>query len=255
MNTFNHKDGNTLTISSAEIYYEETGSAYKPVLLFLHGGFGNIEDFNTLLTKIEKDFRIVGIDSRGQGKSTLGQEKLTYELIANDVEQILKHLAINELSIIGFSDGGIIGYRLAAYSNFKINKLITIGSRWHKSNVFETQEILSAVDPQKWRKKFPEMVAGYEKINPQPDFDILTSEVVDMWLNTNSYPNEDVKNIIAETLIIRGDKDHLVKRNFVFDIAGLIENSHLSNIPFAGHAVYIEQPEIMNLIINKFLNQ
>lgn len=255
MKIFNHKDGNTLSIGSAKIYYEETGSLGKPVLLFLHGGLGNIEDFNGIISKIEKDFHIVGLDSRGQGKSTLGDEKLTYELLQSDVEQILKHLHIHELNIIGFSDGGIVAYRLAAYAELKINKLITMASRWHKENVVETKEILSAVDAKKWREKFPQMVSVYEKLNPKPDFDNLITEVANMWLNLNSYPNEDVNKIKADTLIIRGDKDHLIKRKFVFEAAEEIENSNLSNIPFAGHAVHIDQPEITAITINKFFDQ
>lgn len=255
MKLFNHRDGNTLTIDTAKIYFEETGNAEKPVLLLLHAGFGNIEDFNSIIPKLKGEYRIIGIDSRGQGKSTIGNKKLTYKLLQNDVEQVLKHLNIIELNIIGFSDGGIVAYRLATSSNLKIDKLITIGSRWHESNVDETKSVLSAVDANKWREKFPDMVSAYETQNPEPDFTKLSSELVNMWLNKESYPNEEVKNIKADTLIIRGDKDHLVKRKFVFEIAGLIENSNLSNIPFAGHAMHIDQPEIFILTMNEFLNK
>ncbi len=254
MKTFNHKDGNTLSIGSAKVYYEDAGSPGKPVLLFLHGGFGNIENFNIIVPKIERDFRIVGIDSRGHGKSTLGDEKLTYEIIQDDIEQILKHLEINELNIIGFSDGGVVAYRLATYADLKINKLITLGSRWHKDNVTETKNILSGVDAKKWSEKFPETVREYEKLNPQPDFDSLVTNVVNMWLIADSYPNKDIENIKADTLITRGDQDQLTKRKFVFEAAELIKNSNLSNIPFAGHAVHIDQPEITTITINKFLN-
>jgi pimeloyl-ACP methyl ester carboxylesterase len=64
-----------------------------------------------------------------------------------------------------------------------------------------------------------------------------------------------VKNIKAETLIIRGDKDHLVRRKFTFDLAEIIEHANLSNIAFAGHAVQIDDPEVLMLEINKFLNR
>lgn len=255
MKLFNHRDGNILTIDTAKIYFEETGNPGKPVLLLLHGGFGNIEDFNSIIPKLKVEYRIIGIDSRGQGKSTIGNKKLTYEALQNDVEKVLEYLNISELNIIGFSDGGIVAYRLAAFSNLKIDKLITISSRWHESNVDETKAVLSAVDENKWREKFPDMVSAYEKQNPEPDFAKLSLEVVNMWLHKKSYPNEEVKNIKADTLIMRGDKDHLIKRGFVFDIAELIENSNLSNIPFAGHATHIDQPEIFILTIHEFLNK
>jgi len=62
-----------------KIYYKEVGNPDKPVLVFLHGGLGNIEDFNSVVPLLGDAFRIIGVDSRGQGKSSLGVEGLTYE--------------------------------------------------------------------------------------------------------------------------------------------------------------------------------
>src|SRR6266849_8656389 len=131
MKTFDHNSGEYLQIDGSKIYFETVGNEDSPALLFLHGGFGNIEDFNITLPNINESFRIIGIDSRGQGKSTLGSKELTYQLIQQDVERILEHLDIDKLSIIGFSDGGIVAYRLASLTSLNITKLVTIGSRWH----------------------------------------------------------------------------------------------------------------------------
>jgi pimeloyl-ACP methyl ester carboxylesterase len=49
MKTFHHDSGEYLDIDGARIYYEITGNENSPALLVLHGGFGNIEDFNTIL--------------------------------------------------------------------------------------------------------------------------------------------------------------------------------------------------------------
>ena len=255
MKTFNHSSGNTLAIDTAEIYFEETGNSNKPVLLLLHGGFGSVEDFNILLPEFKNEFRIIGIDSRGQGKSSIGKTPLCYELLQSDIESVLKHLGISELSIIGISDGGVVAYRLGSYSDLKIIKLITIGSRWHSDNVVETAEILSNVTSASWKKKFPETVAFYEKVNPDPDFNKLAPQIVNMWMNEKSYPNDNVKNISANTLIIRGDNDHLTKRKFVCDLAENIKDANLSNIAFAGHVVYTEELKVLMLTINRFFEQ
>ena len=171
------------------------------------------------------------------------------------IESILKHLHVTDLNIIGISDGGVVAYHLASYSDLKIKKIITIGSRWHGDNAIETKEILSSVTSESWKKKFPETVALYESINPAPNFDKLSQRVVNMWMNEKSYPNEVVKNISAQTLIIRGDKDHPIKRKFVFALAENIEGVNLSNIAFAGHVVYTEELQILMLTINKFLEE
>lgn len=255
MNQFNHASGSYITTGDgAKIYYEETGEAGKPVLLLLHGGFGNMEDFNTLLPGLEGAFRVIGVDSRGQGKSTMGNQPLSYELLQADVEQLLTQLEIDELSITGFSDGGIVAYRLASFSNLRVKKLITIGARWHSNNARETKEILGAVSARAWREKFPGTVQAYEQLNPEPNFDRLTDAIVSMWLKEDSYPNESVGNITADTLVIRGDKDHLVRRKFVFEVVDKIQHASLSNIAFAGHAAHVDEPEVVRLTLNRFLN-
>ena len=129
MRNFDHNSGEYLDVDGARIYYEVTGNENSPALLVLHGGFGNLEDFNSILPKLNKEFKVIGVDSRGQGKSTLGEQALTYEQIQKDVERVLAHLDIETVSIIGFSDGGITAYRLASLTSLNIEKLVTIGSR------------------------------------------------------------------------------------------------------------------------------
>ncbi|MBA3832191.1 MAG: alpha/beta hydrolase [Chthoniobacterales bacterium] len=150
MKPFNHLAGKHLEGDGAKIYYEPTGAEDGPVLLFLHGGFGSIEDFNPVLAGLQKDFRVIGIDSRGQGKSTLGEDALTYGRVQKDVERVLDHLGIDTLSVIGFSDGGIAAYRLASLTSLKVEKLVTIGSRWHLKNTESVRELLAKVTGESW---------------------------------------------------------------------------------------------------------
>jgi pimeloyl-ACP methyl ester carboxylesterase len=254
MNMFGHQSGTYLQIGNAKIYYEIAGNINGLALLVLHGGFGNNEDLNDILPGLAHNFKLIGIDSRGHGMSTMGDEKLSYQLIQEDVEKVLALLGIDELSIIGFSDGGIVAYRLAAFSKLKINRVITIGSRWHHKNALETKEILTRITPESWKEKFPWMYDSYQKLNPKPDFDKLMSAVINMWLDTGptGHPNEHVDNINCPVLISRGDQDHLVSRECVFELAEHIKNASLLNVPFAGHAAFKDQKEIFGICVNKF---
>lgn len=257
MKNFDRNSGQYLQVDGAKIYYETSGKEDNPTLLLLHGGFGNIEDFNTIIPDLDKEFQIIGIDSRGQGKSTLGSKELTYEQIQKDIEHVLEHLNIDRLTIIGFSDGGIVAYRLAALTSLKIEKLVTIGSRWHLKNTESTKEIFSKITGESWKKKFPATYDAYQKLNPEPNFDLLAQSIVKMWLDPNSsgYPNEAVTNISCPLLIVRGDDDHLISRETVFELSGIVKNSRLLNIPFAGHAAFEDQKEIFMISLNKFLNE
>jgi pimeloyl-ACP methyl ester carboxylesterase len=161
------------------------------------------------------------------------------------------------LSIIGFSDGGITAYRLASLTSMNVEKLVTVGSRWHLKNTEPTRERFLKITGESWRKKFPATDDAYQKLNPEPDFDFLTQSLVKMWLDPNSsgYPNEAVKNISCPLLIVRGDEDHLLSREAAIELSGLVENSRLLNIPFAGHVAFEEQKEIFMISLNEFLKR
>jgi pimeloyl-ACP methyl ester carboxylesterase len=256
MGTFDHSSGEYLDVDGARIYYEITGNKERPPLLVLHGGFGNLEDFNSFLPDLSGEFEVIGIDSRGQGKSTLGPRPLTYEELQRDVQRVLAHLNINTLNIIGFSDGGITAYRLASLTSLNVEKLVTIGSRWHLKDIEPTRAMFSKITGESWRKKFPSTYDAYQKLNPEPDFTQLAQAVVQMWLDSNSsgYPNEAVKNISCPLLIVRGDDDHLSSREAVVELSGLVKNSTLLNIPFAGHVAFEDQKDIFLICLNQFLN-
>jgi pimeloyl-ACP methyl ester carboxylesterase len=251
---FDHNSGDYLDTDGARIYYEFTGSENDPTLLVLHGGFGNLEDLNPILRALDKEFKVIGIDTRGHGKSTPGDKALTYEQIQKDVERVLAHLEIDNLSIMGFSDGGVTAYRLASLTSLNIQKLVTIGSRWHLKNTVPTRELFLKVTGESWRAKFPDTYDAYQKLNPAPNFDLLARSLVKMWLDPtpSGYPDDAVSNISCPLLIVRGDDDHILSREAVCELAGLVKGSRLLNIPFAGHAAFAEQKEIFMISAREF---
>jgi pimeloyl-ACP methyl ester carboxylesterase len=153
------------------------------------------------------------------------------------------------------SDGGIAAYRLAAFSTLNIEKLVTIGSRWHVNDALLIKGILLKVTPESWKKKFPEMYNLYQRLNPEPDFDRLMQALVVMWLDQSAagYPNEQLKQWTNPMLITRGDKDRLTSGKSAADLAGLLKNAMLLNIPFAGHVAFNDQPEIFKIALQQFL--
>jgi pimeloyl-ACP methyl ester carboxylesterase len=196
----------------------------------------------------------LGIDSRGHGKSTMGSEKLTDAQMQRDVEMVLSHLHISRLSILGFSDGGIVAYRLAAFSNLHIDKIVTIGSRWHWKNADSTRHILQAVTAESWRKKFPGTFEMYERLNPERDYDRLAKSLVALWMDSTEtgYPNENLQKIDFPLLMIRGENDPLTSVEGFSELQSLIKNSSILNVPLAGHAPFATQAVMIKSSLRNF---
>lgn len=257
MKTFDHQSGQYLSIDTASIYYEVAGTPNKPVLLVLHGGFGNLEELNPVLSKLGKRYTLIGIDSRGHGKSTIGASRLTYERLQKDAEQVLQHLKIESVSILGFDDGGIVAYRMAAYSKLKVERIATIGSRWHYKNADSIRAVLKGAFDSNWKQTFPVIYEDYERLNPESDFNVLAQSLVKMWLDpgASGYPSFNLQRYTGPLLIVRGDKDHLVSPTAVTELAALLPNAVLFNVPFASHAAHAEQKEMVMLALEQFFSK
>ncbi|MDR1983619.1 MAG: alpha/beta hydrolase [Prevotellaceae bacterium] len=254
---FTHQTGKYLDIDGAKIYYEEIENKDKPVLLFLHGGLGNIEDFNSILNLFTNDYHIIGIDSRGHGKSTLGTNKLTYERLQFDVESVLNHLQMQDVTIIGFSDGGIVAYRLAASNKIRIQKLVTIGATWSLEDAELVEKLMGGTTLEEFRKIFAKKFEFYQTNNPQPDFNKFVKCLLEMWIDKTEagYPYANITDINVPVLIVRGNDDDMFPLESAFELTKKIKNSLLLNIPFASHRAFREYPQIFETITKDFLRK
>lgn len=253
---FTHKNGYYLNIDNAKIYCEIIGNPKGQPLILLHGGLGNMTDFNGVLESIPSGYKIIGVDLRGHGKSTLGDKELSYAQYQSDIEAILDYLKVDTYSLFGFSDGGIVGYHLAVSKFSKLELLITLGSQWRLEKDDPSIEIMEGLTAEAWNEMYPDSVTYYQKENPEPNFNLLVSKVKNLWLDPTSaeYLKNTVANIKCSTLIMRGDDDFLFSLGEAVALVGAIDNSKFLNIPFAEHEAHKEYPEVFCSVINRFLS-
>jgi pimeloyl-ACP methyl ester carboxylesterase len=253
---FDHASGQHLNCGDAAIYSETAGNPAGPPLVLLHGGLGTVADFNGILASLPEHFRLLGIDLRGHGASTAGSARLSYAQYQADVEAVLAHLGIGSYRILGYSDGGIVAYRLAAAAPSRVQQLITLGAQCRLEADDPSLPAFNNLTADGVRQRFPDWVALYERVNPKPDFDVLVRAVRETWLDAGpeGYPNETVRSITAPTLIIRGDQDRLFAMREAVEVRSRIAGAAFMNIPFAGHAAHDEGKELFIMAVNRFLS-
>lgn len=227
------------------LFVAEAGRADGPPVVLLHGGLGSRADFIPLARHLASDFRLIAIDSRGHGRSTLGAAVLNYRQLADDVAAVLAALGLTRAGIIGHSDGGIVALRLAASGAMAPAFVVTVGAHWHLPPDDPTRTIYQDVTVRDWREMFAAQVARYEAENPAPDFDRLFAATRAMWLDDgpDGYPGATVGQITAPLLVVHGDDDFLVSRRQSCALADQVAGARLLNLPFAGHSVLEDAPE------------
>ena len=109
--------------SGIKLYYEEYGKEDEYPLLFLHGNGESLETFKYFFDKLN-NYRLIFVDSRCHGKSSYGE--LHFNLMRDDIIKLIEELKINRLSIVGYSDGGILAILLSMKLK-NIDKIFAIG--------------------------------------------------------------------------------------------------------------------------------
>lgn len=256
MQGFDHHSGEYLDIEGAKIYYEVIGNKNGQPLLFLHGALGNIEEFNDIILDLSQEYKIIGIDNRGHGKSALGSQELSYELLQKEVEAILAHLNISVLNIFGFSNGGTIAYRLAAFTRLNIKKIITVGSPWHNKQAKRLIDVFKNLTVDHWKEECYSDYESYQKLNPEPDVRRIFKSVINMALDQSDKgrPNENIKNILCPMLITRGESDPIVSNSDIVELSKILNEVEILNISSASHKAFHEQPKVFREKLNAFLS-
>ncbi len=246
-------ESHTVNVRGAALRTRRVGNPSGRTLLFLHGGLGSMEDFDPLIGQLA-GFHNVLVDSRGHGGSTL-RGPLSYERLALDAEAVIDLYGLTEPVVIGHSDGGIAAIRMAAAKRKNIGGLVLLGAHADPPSASLLNGIFAKLTAEAWRAKFPDGVALYERLNPEPDFDRLFGEALAMWRDTSSgnYPGDLAELVASPTLVLGGERDHLVPPEVTLDLARRIPGAHLGILPFGSHVVFQEQPERVLSCLDQFI--
>lgn len=226
--------GKYINLEDAKIYYEEYGSG-DPLIL-LEGNNGLISDFYNQIPVLAKQFHVITIDTRGQGKSSdYSKNNYGYEKLADDLLQIIKELKLEKVNIVGWSDGGITGLIFNSQNPNLVKKLVTIGANTNPDGV--KKELLQSIKDR---------------------YDISKDEKEKRRLNLIiNYPNitsDDLKKIKNPVLVVAGDDDD-IKTEHTKQTAEMIDNAKVKIIENSTHNIPFEQPEILNKNILEFLKK
>lgn len=85
------------------LHYNTTGAG-DPVIL-LHGLFGSLRNWQAMAGRLGHTHRVITVDLRNHGQSHQAAS-MTYPEMAEDVLHLVKHLALENVTLIGHSMGG-----------------------------------------------------------------------------------------------------------------------------------------------------
>ncbi|MBP9097202.1 MAG: alpha/beta hydrolase [Ferruginibacter sp.] len=237
----NDSTGKYVDANGIKIYYEEYGQG-QPLLL-LHGNSESIQSFRQQIPEFSKYYRVIAVDTRGQGKSSENGMTYSYDLFADDMNALLNILNIDSANILGWSDGGNTGLIMAMKYPKKVKRLITMGA-----NVFIDNSVVDKWVFKELHKQLKEMK------NDTAYADRNRVRLINLLLTEPKHNFEELKIISSPVLVLAGEKD-VIKENHTRSIAQNIRYSKLIIATKETHYYPAENSKAFNETVIEFLRE
>ncbi len=233
-------------VNDVKIWYAEYGQG-EPVIL-LHGGLANANYWGNQVPVLAKSYRVIVMDSRGHGRSTRDNRPFGYDLMASDVLALMDFLEVRKATIIGWSDGAILGLDIAIHHPERLTKLFAFAANSDPSGVKDVGQSLV------FNQFITRAKTEYEQLSATPDaYKNFLDEITQMWAAEPNFTADQLRAIAIPVFIVDADRDEAIKRENTEFMAKEIPNAGLLLLPDTSHFAFLQDPEEFNCSLMRFL--
>ena len=229
-------------VNGLERYYEVHGEG-EPIVV-LHGAYMTVDAMGEIIPMLAKTRKVIAVELQAHGRTADINRPITYELMADDVAALIKHLDMEKADVFGYSMGGGVALQIAIRHPGVVRKLVAASVSYTSDGMHsELFESIPSITPEVFAGSSIE--AAYLEVAPNPDdFPKLVEKLKKLDMTPFEW---DIGGIIASTLLIVGDSDairleHVVEMFRILgggvmgDLAGL-PKSRLAVLPATSHFI------------------
>ena len=259
-----------IQVRNSQFNIEDRGSG-SPILL-IHGFPLNLEMWRSQIDAFSNQYRVIAFDLRGFGHSPPTPGPYSMELLADDCAAVLAELGIPGPAVIcGLSMGGYISFALYRRQPQLFSALILAATRAgadsNQARANRDKAIQNTIEhgpqpvidsmlkillaPNNYLAK-PDLVEALEKILSVSTPVGMVAALEGMKTRPDSTPI--LNQIKVPTLIFQGADDQIIAAGEAEILDSEIPDSKLVMVPDAGHMLNMEQPEIFNHEVARFLD-
>jgi 2-succinyl-6-hydroxy-2,4-cyclohexadiene-1-carboxylate synthase len=268
-----------MSIKAYNLHYSLIKTPNKPLILFLHGFMGNINEFDEARELLAEEFSFLIIDLPGHGKTQVlgGDKYYTMANTANAIIQLLDELKITQCFLIGYSMGGRLALYLTIHFPKRFTKVVLESASPGLSTEIERLERVKhdaqiarrlarsvakedfAVFLKNWYKQ---LIFG--SIKNHPKFDImlknrLTNHPLELikslqFIGIGNQPSlwKELKANTQPIFLLAGEYD----KKFIdinTEMAKICKHAQLKVVNHAGHNIHLENTEEFVQTVRGFL--
>ncbi|MBL0728227.1 alpha/beta fold hydrolase [Piscinibacter sp. HJYY11] len=234
----------------ASIWHASFGDG--PPVVLLHGGYGHAGNWgHQVPVLLAASFQVIVIDSRGHGRSTLGDGALSYERMAADTLAVLDHLASPPATLVGWSDGAVIALIAALQAPARVAGVLFFGCAMDPSGLRDDIEFTPVLQRCMRRHEF-----DYAALSPTPGaFETLRAALQPLHQDEPHYSAGQLARVSVPVRVVHSEHDEFIRREHALYLARVIPGATFRELPSVGHLVPLQRPDVFDAAMLDFVNR
>lgn len=240
-------------VNGSRLYYAVFHSGGADPVLLLHGGLGSSDVWGAEVARLRARHEVIVMDTRGHGRSTRSSAPLSYALLTSDVIGVLDALKVSHTSVVGWSDGGIIGLLLAIDYPERVDRLVTFGANFDRSGYLTTPP--DSVTVRLGARFRASAEAAYRSLSPTPDsFPALSRALGALYESEPTITPAQLGRIHAPSVIVQGEYEQFIARSHAERLAALIPNAQFVLLRGTSHGGPLQDPGGFHRVVSTLLD-
>lgn len=261
-----------LSGDGARIAVRVDGTADAAIVL-LHGFPLTREIWNAQIERLAKARRVVSVDLRGMGESSVADGPYLMETLAGDVAAVLDAIGVQRAAVVGHSLGGYVALAFARMYSERLERLALVCSRLAPDAPPQAQARLDLADraeresspepvveayvprllSEKTKRERPETVAAVEAIARRNAPRGLAAMLRGMAMRDGA---EDIApDLTMPVLLICGGADALARVDAARADASKFPSASVAVAENSGHLPMLEEPETFGERLAAFVSE
>jgi len=240
-----------------------------PPVVCLHGAGAGAVTWYPSISALAEHFHVIAPDIVGYGESDKPKAAYDRPYYSAWLRDFFLALEIPKAHVIGLSQGGAISLQFSLENPEMVEKLVLVDS-----GALPAKIPFGFLFGLFWLYTFPSVAAnryGSRYLvsrleNVDPNFGPYSLQVVKkpggkrvFWQSMGAavapMPEEELRQIQHQTLIIWGEDDKVFPLATGEAAAQIMPNAKLHRIPDAGHIPFMDHPEVFNDVVLQFLRE
>ena len=225
-------------------------------ILLLHGAIGAADQLSTLKEKLADLFSVLTLNFSSHGGAPFTSEPLSIKLFAAEVIALLDKKEISCIPVFGYSMGGYVAMYLAKYHPERVNKIITLATKFNWDETIAANET-KMLNAEKIENKLPEFAAALQKRHAPNDWKTVLEKTAAMLIEMgkdNPLKPEDYPAIPHPVLLMLGDRDKMVTLDETLEVYKNLPNAQLAILPNTAHPIEMVNQARLAYEIRSFLS-